>query len=102
RYTCRLAQKDYLLKITFKDRHFEKVARLCINFNGAEIYSGFPYGGKRQPEYEKKFLPEGYVHVVYKLPESLIKKDGNFIEITEPSRGFMITEFFIVGDDRYE
>ena len=102
RYTCRLAKKGCLLKVTFKDRRFEENAELCIRINGAVVYCGFPYGGERQAEYEKNFLPEGYVHVVYKLPKDLINDGENVLYIEEPSRGFMITEFFIVGDEENE
>ena len=102
RYTCRLEKRNYLLKVTYKDRSFSDSACLTVKINGTAIYSGFPYGGIKNEQYAKEFLPDGYVFIIYKIPENLIGKAETFIEISEPSRGFLISEFFIVGDEENE
>lgn len=102
RYTCRLkADIDRVLKVTFKERPFEKSAALSVKLNGNVIYNGAPYGGTADLK-EDDLLPDGYVQARYVLPKELLKDGNNIIEISERSRGVLIAELFIVGDEKNE
>lgn len=84
---------DYELRITYKSRRNEDIDHHRLTLNGNVIHDGAQFGGRRDEEYEKKYLAEGYQSIVYDIPaEFLINGCGDF-EITEPKDGFMISEF---------
>lgn len=41
--------------------------------NGNVIYDGPQFGGRRDGEYEKKFLADGYQSIVYDVPKDFCK-----------------------------
>ena len=50
----------------------------------------------RDEEFEKLYLADDYVSIVYYIPEKFIVNGSVTLEITEPIDGFMISEFWFV------
>lgn len=87
---------DYELRVTYKSRPNEKINHHKITVNGNVIYDGTQFGGRRDGEYEKKFLADGYQSIVYDVPKDFLQNGCAELEITEPLDGFMISEFRFV------
>lgn len=87
---------DYKLRVTYKSRPNEKINYHKITVNGNVIYDGPQFGGRRDGEYEKKFLADGYQSIVYDVPKDFLQNGCAELEITEPLDGFMISEFRFV------
>lgn len=87
---------DYKLRVTYKSRPNEKINHHKITVNGNVIYDGPQFGGRRDGEYEKKFLADGYQSIVYDVPKDFLQNGCAELEITEPLDGFMISEFRFV------
>ena len=87
---------DYELRVTYKSRPNEKINHHKITVNGNVIYDGPQFGGRRDGEYEKKFLADGYQSIVYDVPKDFLQNGCAELEITEPLDGFMISEFRFV------
>lgn len=87
---------DYELRVTYKSRPNEKINHHKITVNGSVIYDGPQFGGRRDGEYEKKFLADGYQSIVYDVPKDFLQNGCAELEITEPLDGFMISEFRFV------
>ncbi len=91
-----LTGKNYKLRVTYKKGDYDESANVFfIKINGNILYCGKPYGGKRDEEFEKIFLKEPFISVVYDIPNSFIENGFAKIKITEPTAGFMISEFWI-------
>lgn len=91
-----LTGQNYKLRITYKKGDYDKSANdFCIKINNNILYRGKPYGGKRDEEFEKIFLKEPFISVVYHIPDSFIENGFAEIKIAEPTKGFMISEFWI-------
>ena len=58
---------DYTLKITYRPRRTQGKEHLTISVNHRIIYEGEPYGGRRDAEYERDFLPDGFICVDYDI-----------------------------------
>lgn len=87
---------DYKLRITYKDRPNDKIIHHRVCVNGNVVHDGAQYGGVRDEAFSKKYLADGYVSVVYDIPEAYLKNGCAELEITEPLDGFMISEFWFV------
>lgn len=87
---------DYELRVTYKSRPNEKINHHKITVNSNVIYDGPQFGGRRDGEYEKKFLADGYQSIVYDVPKDFLQNGCAELEITEPLDGFMISEFRFV------
>ena len=91
-----LTGKNYKLRITYKKGNYDVSANdFCITINDNILYRGKPYGGKRDEEFEKIFLKEPFISVVYDIPNSFIENGFAKIKMSEPTAGFMISEFWI-------
>lgn len=95
-FDCKLAGLtggDYELRITYKSRRNDEINHHKLTLNGHTIHDGAQFGGRRDEEYEKKYLAEGYQSIVYDVPASFFINGCGDFEITEPLDGFMISEF---------
>lgn len=84
---------DYELRVTYKSRPNDKIIHHKVTINGNVVHDGAQFGGRRDEEYEKKFLADGYQSVVYDVPKKYLQNGCAELEITEPIDGFMISEF---------
>ena len=84
---------DYELRVTYKSRPNDKIIHHKVTVNGNIIHDGAQFGGRRDEEYEKKFLADGYRSIVYDVPKKYLQNGCAELEITEPLDGFMISEF---------
>lgn len=84
---------DYELRITYKSRPNDRIIHHKITFNGDVLYDGPQFGGRRDGDYEKKYLVGGYQSIVYDVPSRFFVNGCADIEITEPIDGFMFSEF---------
>lgn len=85
---------DYKLRITYKDRPNDKIIHHKVTINGNVIHDGRQFGGVRDEAFEKKFLADGYLSIVYDVPAEHIDNGCAVLEITEPLDGFEISEFW--------
>lgn len=91
---------DYTLKITYRPRRTQGKEHLTISVNHRIIYEGEPYGGRRDAEYERDFLPDGFICVDYDIKAEYIENGCVLLEMNEPVRGFMISELRFVKSER--
>ena len=84
---------DYELRVTYKSRPNDKIKHHRLTVNGNVIHDGAQFGGRRDFDYEKKFLADGYQSIVYDVPKKYLQNGCARLEITEPLDGFMISEF---------
>ncbi len=89
-----LTSGNYELRITYKNRPNDKIEHHKVVINGHVIHDGKQFGGRRDEEFEKKFLADGYQSVVYDIDKSVLENGCAVLEITEPLDGFMISEFW--------
>ncbi len=87
---------DYKLRITYKSNINDKVEHHKITVNGNVIHDGKQYGGDIDEEFTNLHLADGYVSVVYDIPQEYLINGCADLEITEPIDGFMISEFWFV------
>lgn len=87
--------KDYVLQITYRDLNNEDSLKHTLKINGKTLYSGRQFGGTRNSDYEKDFLPAGFIAVEYKVPADYIINGCIDLEITENVNGFEIAELRI-------
>lgn len=95
-FNCKLAGLtggDYELRITYKSRKNDEINHHKLTLNGHIIHDGAQFGGRRDEQYEKKYLADGYQSVVYDVSKSFFINGCGDFEITEPLDGFMISEF---------
>ncbi|MGN1479486.1 MAG: hypothetical protein ACI4XH_06940, partial [Acutalibacteraceae bacterium] len=89
-------QNGCRLRITYKDRSYPQgTNEFKITVNGKTLYCGEPYGGEKDDEYDSLYLADGYTSRAYEIPQSYFENGVADIEITEPLKGFMISEFKI-------
>ena len=84
---------DYELRVTYKSRPNDKIIHHKVTVNGNVVHDGAQFGGRRDEEYEKKYLAGGYQSIVYDIPKEYLQNGCTDLEITEPLDGFMISEF---------
>lgn len=84
---------DYELRVTYKSRPNDKIIHHKVTVNGNVVHDGAQFGGRRDEEYEKKYLAGGYQSIVYDIPKEYLQNGCADLEITEPLDGFMISEF---------
>ena len=84
---------DYELRVTYKSRPNDKIIHQKVTVNGNVVHDGAQFGGRRDEEYEKKYLAGGYQSIVYDIPKKYLQNGCADLEITEPLDGFMISEF---------
>ena len=89
-----LTASDYKLRITYKTNLNDEITHHKVTVNGNVIHNGEQYGGTRDEEFEKLYLADDYVSIVYDIPEKFIVNGSAALEITEPIDGFMISEFW--------
>lgn len=89
-----LTASDYKLRITYKTNLNDEITHHKVTVNGNVIHDGKQYGGTRDKEFEKLYLADDYVSIVYDIPEKFIVNGSATLEITEPIDGFMLSEFW--------
>ncbi len=98
-FDCRvsgLTAGDYKLRITYKTNLDDEITHHKLTINGNVIHDGKQYGGVRDEEFEKLYLSDDYWSVVYDIPKEYLINGCATLEITEPTEGFMISEFWFV------
>lgn len=83
---------DYILRITYGADDNNEGTHLRLAVNGHTVYEGERFGGRRDEEYEKKYLPDGYICVAYDIPAEILENGCALLEMTEPIIGFIIYE----------
>ena len=83
---------DYVLQITYRDTNNPDSVAHTVKINGNVLYKGPQFGGKRNNDYEKDMLPDGFIAVEYSVPSEYIINGCIDLEITEPVNGFEIAE----------
>ncbi len=91
--TAGLTGGDYLLRVTFAQMKTIVGTNLKVSVNGNILYEGEIFGGTRDEEYEKKFLPDGFCSVVYDVPAKYLENGCALLEFSEPLNGVIIYEF---------
>lgn len=87
--------QDYVLTLTYKNAPDQNTAEHRITANGHTVYLGPQFGGSPAGGILPATLPEGFTAVSYPLPAAVFENGCLALEITEPTRGFEIAEFFI-------
>lgn len=91
--TAGMTGGDYLLRVTYGERNDVAGTNLKVSINGNILYEGEDFGGRRDEDYEKKFLADGFLSIVYDVPAQLFENGCALLEITEPLYGVIIYEF---------
>lgn len=91
-----LTAGDYKLRITYKNRPNDEIEHHKVTINSNVIHDGKQFGGVRDEEFEKLYLADGYLSIVYDVPKEYLVNGCATLEITEPIDGFMISEFWFV------
>lgn len=87
---------NYILKIIYKQREFKDAnARYKITVNGNVVYDGAPVGGEADTVYDDKYLSGSFFSKNYSVKKEFIVNGCANIEITEPTRGFLIAEILL-------
>ncbi len=92
--------KKYKLILHIKPRYSEKVTDFTIKINGKILYKGVQYGGERDLKWEKLYSSPLFERRIYEIPEGFIENGALDLEITEPKIGIMISEIFVLKNDR--
>lgn len=94
--TAGMTGGDYLLRITYAEVRDSAGTNLRVSVNGNVLYEGEVFGGRRDREYEEKFLPDGFCSIVYDVPARFFENGCALLEISEPLNGVVIYEFRFV------
>lgn len=99
-FKCRLGgftpRQDYVLRVTWLRRGCQDSQAFCITANGREIYRGQPYGGTPDPEFDAAMLGHEFHTRSYPLPASVFENGCLVLEMSEPLRGIMLSEFWVL------
>ncbi len=87
---------NYKLRITYKNRKNDEIEHHKITINGNLIHDGKQFGGEVDEKLTALHLADGYVSVVYDVPQEYLINGCATLEITEPLDGFQISEFWVV------
>ena len=93
-----LPGQDYELKLILQDhrKRLSPKAKLSIRVNGNEVYSGNPYGGREDPEYDAKWLGGKYVSQTFRIPASAVVNGCMDLYISESTSGIEFAEMRIL------
>ena len=86
---------DYIITAVYKGSEDTEHIRHTVSFNENTLYCGALYGGERNKDYERDFLPEGFIAVSYPLPAALNKTGSGVLKIAEPETGVVTAEIHI-------
>lgn len=89
------ANTDYTLKIVYKSDINPEINDHRIIANGKTIYEGAQFGGKKDPEFDKAMLVEGFESAEYILPKDIFINGTLELEIKEDIDGFKLCELWI-------
>lgn len=84
---------DYILKITYMKFASTEGSHFMLKINSHIIYEGKLFGGRRDEEYEKLYLPDGFCCVDYDIPKEYLENGCALLEMSEPTTGFVMYEF---------
>ena len=91
--TAGMTGGDYLLRVTYAEKKDVQGTDLTVSVNGNTLYEGECFGGRRDVEYEKKFLTDGFCSIVYEVPARFFENGCALLEISEPLCGVVLYEF---------
>lgn len=83
---------DYTMMITYRNLNNEDSISHTVRINENTVFSGQQFGGRRNVDYEKDMLTDGFIAVEYTVPADFIINGCIELEITEPVNGFEIAE----------
>lgn len=86
---------DYILKIAYKTDINPEINDHRIIANGKTIYEGAQFGGKKDPEFDKNMLVEGFESAEYILSKDVFINGTLELEIKEDIDGFKLCELWI-------
>ena len=89
------ANTDYILKIAYKTDINPEINDHRIIANGKTIYEGAQFGGRKDPEFDKIILVEGFESAEYILPKDVFINGTLELEIKEDIDGFKLCEMWI-------
>lgn len=87
---------DYKLMVTYKYSSENEEGNLLIKADGNTVYNGVMPGGKRETDFEEKYLPKGYTCRSYEIKKEFIENGCVLLEMSENTKGFVMPEFRIV------
>ncbi len=85
---------DYEMRVVYLSHKKENVTRHTVRINGSVIYCG-PQFGPQDPDYDQKYLTEGFESAVYHVPGGVFANGCAEIELSEPTMGVMFSEIMI-------
>ncbi len=91
--TAGLTGGDYQLRVTYAKMKNTAGTSLKVSVNGNILYEGECFGGRRDEEYEKKFLTDDFCSIVYDVNAEAFENGCALLEISEPLTGIVIYEF---------
>lgn len=97
-----LSDTDYRLRLTVKGSSNPISNQFRITINGCELYKGKPYGGKKDEKFDRLMLCDGFHTESYTVPASFFQNGCADIEISEPSVGIELCEFWITKEVKTE
>ena len=86
----------YKLQVIYKNSINKNTVSHRITINGTLIYMGPQFGGTRDIQYEKDFLPPFLTCINYDVPAGIIKNGRADIYISEPLTGFRIAKLRLI------
>ncbi len=89
------ANTDYILKITYKTDINPEITDHRITANGKTIYEGPQFGGKKDPEFDKTMLVDGFESAEYIISKDVFINGTLELEIKEDIDGFKLCELWI-------
>ena len=89
------ANTDYILKIAYKTDINPEINDHRIIANEKTIYEGAQFGGKKDPEFDKIMLVDGFESAEYVLSKDIFINGTLELEIKEDIDGFKLCELWI-------
>lgn len=93
------AGTDYLMRVVYLDKKCSDNEEFRVTVNGETLYSGYRFGNT-DPKYDSKYLKDGFVSAVYRIPARLIKDGRARVNISEKNIGVYIAEIIILSDKK--
>lgn len=104
-FTCKVsgltAETDYQIRIVYLNRRSDEAVRHTVLFNDEVLYQG-PQFGAEDPDYDRLFLPKGFVSAVYTLPHRLLCNGCGILALQEDTMGVMFSEILITKKENLQ
>ena len=85
----------YTLKIVYRTDINPEINDHRIIANGITIYEGAQFGGRKDPDFDREMLVNGFESAEYILPSEVFINGTLDLEIKEDIDGFKLCEFWI-------